>query len=628
MIDSRAKLEAWLKGRPAEYAQVIAARVALRVLPYAFDERIKDNQITRLSFVLFRANFISWAACNFPVRYMAFAAARAAAAARAVTDTIEYAAAPHATVNAAADAANAALDAHAARYAVTAAANAERAAANASYRLRSGGLPFHLTPFHLRSSVRIITQLAVWASVSTDCNWLDGSTDPAAAARRLTREPLWPRSAPQGWNQAWKEGKARLLDIDPSYDVWTGWYDRRIIGNRAAFDIPGDSDRTQDKAILARLADATNEDWWDKGATHVNTELQGWIDEAYSLPQKTNAMANYAIKKSSSIDVFFATCRETDVDGTEYFTHRRAGECTYGIANVHIPIERSFGSLRRPHKLSIFSVTLFEMPENARTHFIVNEVKITPIEAWRKQIDNFNSDEALIFVHGFNMNFRDGLYRAAQIFHDLQYGGIPILFSWASGGRKADYLYDKDSANVGEKYLIELLAEVASTGIKKVHILAHSMGNALVIAALEKHNHKDNPLGIVELMMAAPDVDCDVYGQKMPALCKAIPGLTLYASATDNALALSKTLARNKMRAGDISNGQPVLIEGVDAIDITEIGSEIFGLGHGAYASTPSILNDIGQLVNHRQRPPSKRLSQIRGMPEGATMPKWWKFVG
>ena len=122
--------------------------------------------------------------------------------------------------------------------------------------------------------------VVAWANISADCDWLVSKHEPTLASRFLTREALWPASKPAGWREVWAFVAGRLAELNQGYSVWADWYDRRLKGERAAFDIPGDSDRTEDKKILARLADATNEDFWDKGATYVNTTLQGWIDEA------------------------------------------------------------------------------------------------------------------------------------------------------------------------------------------------------------------------------------------------------------------------------------------------------------------------------------------------------------
>jgi hypothetical protein len=100
-----------------------------------------------------------------------------------------------------------------------------------------------------------------------------------------------------------------------------------------------------------------------------------------------------------------------------------------------------------------------------------------------------------------------------------------------------------------------------------------------------------------------------------------------YASSADRALAASKRIAGDIPRAGNVPDEGPILIEDVETIDVTPIGSEIFGLGHGPFAQTRSVLNDIGLVIRTGARPPSARLIEIRGMQTGQVPPKWWRYA-
>src|SRR4051812_10782414 len=131
----------------------------------------------------------------------------------------------------------------------------------------------------------------------------------------------------------------------------------------------------------------------------------------------------------------------------------------------------------------------------------------------------------------------------AQIVWDLQYGGIPVLFSWPSRGHIIDYPYDQNSALGTRPAFIELLRNIRVAGSQRVHVLAHSMGNLVFIDALADHPHQSDPLGIAELMMAAADVDRDHYIGIAPKVRAAVSGMTLYASSADRALAASKRVA-------------------------------------------------------------------------------------
>jgi hypothetical protein len=265
-ITSREELEEWLnkQGR-ADFAQVIAARAALRALPYAFGERIDQKRVNRFAALIIHASAIPWAARNFPAHDMGGAARAAVAAGDAAADAAFAAeAAARAAANAAANAADAACAAaNAAFTAARAAAAAAAAAARAAF-----------------AAANAAARAAFWDNINHDCNWLESEGDPSTAARRLTRVKLWPAAEPKGWGAAWDDAADRLRGLDQGYDIWIDWYNRRIKGERAVFDIPGDKRRVEDKKILTALADATNEDFWDKGATYVNTTLQGWIEEA------------------------------------------------------------------------------------------------------------------------------------------------------------------------------------------------------------------------------------------------------------------------------------------------------------------------------------------------------------
>jgi hypothetical protein len=260
-ITSREELEAWLKDKPIDFAQVIAARAALRVLPYAFEKRTSDEWVATHSLALFRATTISWAACNFPAHDMKRAAdAGANAAYFAHADDGVY------------------VDAAYAAYGTA------RAAAGAIY---AGVTDDHTgidyvayVAAKIAFDTASFAGAAVWVNINCDCKWLTSEGDAASASRRLTREPLWPAGESDGLAEAWAFATGRLAALNQGYSVWIDWYDRRIKGERAAFDIPGDTRRKEDKAILIALADTTDEDFWNKGATHVNTTLQGWITQA------------------------------------------------------------------------------------------------------------------------------------------------------------------------------------------------------------------------------------------------------------------------------------------------------------------------------------------------------------
>jgi esterase/lipase superfamily enzyme len=218
------------------------------------------------------------------------------------------------------------------------------------------------------------------------------------------------------------------------------------------------------------------------------------------------------------------------------------------------------------------------------------------------------------------------VYRCAQIAWDIGYTGIPVLFSWPSRGGVEQYLYDQVSARLAGDYFVDLLGDLHEAGVRKVHVLAHSMGNFLIRNALSRFKPTNFP-GLGEVMMAAPDVDCDEYIKLAGQIRAASDGMTLYASPKDRTLAVSKKLAGNIPRAGDVPTTGPILIDRIDAIDASALGTDILGLNHGTFAHNKSILNDIKRLLQDGMRPPHNRLVELRSMPEGEPPAKWWRYI-
>jgi esterase/lipase superfamily enzyme len=121
------------------------------------------------------------------------------------------------------------------------------------------------------------------------------------------------------------------------------------------------------------------------------------------------------------------------------------GFLNYGAAAVRIPDDHKIGRIELPSSWKLFGLTLSTAP-NEHEHFIIKSVVSLSEGAFDEIIKAKGSNSALIFVHGFNTSFEDALYRNAQIAWDLQYKGLPILFTWASRGQVRDYLYDRESA--------------------------------------------------------------------------------------------------------------------------------------------------------------------------------------
>ena len=170
------------------------------------------------------------------------------------------------------------------------------------------------------------------------------------------------------------------------------------------------------------------------------------------------------------------------------------------------------------------------------------------------------------------------------------------------------------------------------SGAEQVHIIAHSMGNLALLNALtlmkaERKGQPDQSLKINELIMAAPDVSRDNFETLTSRLKGSVGGMTLYASGADWALKASEHLRGGVTRAGEVPKPPegPLVVSGLDTIDVTKASTEFFGFNHTTFAQRQQLLSDIQKLLRTSLRPPSVRSSDIyRGVK--TTKGTYWEY--
>jgi hypothetical protein len=145
---------------------------------------------------------------------------------------------------------------------------------------------------------------------------------------------------------------------------------------------------------------------------------------------------------------------------------------------------------------------------------------------------------------------------------------------------------------------------ISQTGATKIHLIAHSMGNVVLLDTLEKIKIKrdgghEAGARFAEIIMHSPDVAKDRFREVMREISGLGSGATLYASTSDRAIWLSAWIWGERV--------DPSVFAGVETIDTTAAGSSFLGLNHDLYVTNPVIFNDMRSMLKQGMHPPDKR---------------------
>lgn len=204
-----------------------------------------------------------------------------------------------------------------------------------------------------------------------------------------------------------------------------------------------------------------------------------------------------------------------------------------------------------------------------------------------------------LFVHGYNTMFAEGLYRFAQVVHDAKMPAVPVLFTWASRGQLAQYVYDTNSATAARDDLERTIRLIFASDADEVNLLAHSMGNWVTVEALRQVKiagglPQSSKVG--QLILAAPDIDIDVFKAQMRRFGKPKKPFIIVLSKDDKALGLSNFLAGGQTRLGADADAAELAELGALVIDMTEVKA-LDASNHGKFAQLAVIAPQLHQVL-------------------------------
>lgn len=340
----------------------------------------------------------------------------------------------------------------------------------------------------------------------------------------------------------------------------------------------------------------------------VTLLLSGCATTRFSANQVGPPNINDPIKYAH-IKVFYGTDRRPEAarNNKIMYGSKRNDQFTYGTCDVYLPKEL-------PKVLVYPTLWRLDFMEDPTHLMVISRVAEIDKKAFFDDLSlavaSTPEKKVFLFIHGFNMTFEDAARRTAQISYYIGPDTVPVFYSWPSMGKLWGYLADEDNVEWTHPHLRQFLEDVATrSGAKTIYLMAHSMGNRALTNALLLSKPTEQSLIrhkslFSSIIMAAPDIDQDIFKRDIAPFLKLTgASVTIYVSANDNALKVSRGLHNDK-RVGEIEDGGPFIIDGMDTIDVSGIDDSF--TGHGYYFNSIEVLTDIG-LIMKAQLPPNLR---------------------
>lgn len=321
----------------------------------------------------------------------------------------------------------------------------------------------------------------------------------------------------------------------------------------------------------------------------------------------------------ANLRLFFATNRNaTGSKKTEEAFGKSLATVSYGEVQVQVKRQPKMKNLETT------SIAKFESVTDLKNFSVATEVTILKPEDWLREVkiraSQHNKAGVMLFIHGYKNNFVDAAAIAGQFTYDMAFNGASVMFSWPSQNKLVDYKDDGELAKASTDAMAKVLSDL--TALQKegpVYVVAHSMGNRVLLDGLKQFLKKSTPAqtrAITEVVLAAPDVPRNAYKEKWgDELSENGIYPTLYASERD--LALNASTLYNKDEGPRLGHGGNDLLQirYLTSIDASKVNGDFFSTHHAYFRDNNTVASDLYGLLRERKkaekRPNLKKLGEV-----------------
>ena len=268
------------------------------------------------------------------------------------------------------------------------------------------------------------------------------------------------------------------------------------------------------------------------------------------------------------------------------FGSKRASNPTYLRYGISVPPLRTPGQILWP-RAAVDAETQFLATQRVR-HADARSFRADLARALTGQARG--EREALIYVHGFNNTFDEGVLRLTQLAVDFDVEGVAVHYSWPSAGNPLGYAYDRDSLLIARDGLDALISDVQAAGADSVVLVAHSVGSMLVMETLRQRaiaRPGSVTADIDAVILISPDIDVDLFRAQAARIGKLPEPFGIFVSRRDRVLSLSARLTGQSNRLGNVRDPRAVSGLNVTLVDVTKFSR---GTGHFTPGSSPAVI--------------------------------------
>lgn len=294
-------------------------------------------------------------------------------------------------------------------------------------------------------------------------------------------------------------------------------------------------------------------------------------------PGAEAVLAVAPVEQATTVPVYVASTRARSPAHPHILTGARAAELQYGRYVVSVPPGHHGPEIPIPRYIP-----------DPHKHFAVIDSEALSAPEFYQSLTQAKTEAPKteapktvgIYIHGYNTRFPEALFRLAQMTNDS--GDIAsepaLLFTWPSLGRVRGYLSDRDSVLYSRDHLSAVLIELARREeVGEIMILGHSLGGWLVLESLRqlRLQGEDAVLDKLNVSLAAPDIDLDLFAQQMAVIGPLRQPMTVLVATDDRALRVSQRLAAAP-RLGALDVADPwvhpqAVLANIRIIDISQL---------------------------------------------------------